>query len=99
MPVYRLKPGEPGFIHLKLSGRGSKRPPAPCAARTWIEGKDERCGCMSGFLCDHELSDGKTCDAPLCDVHARLVGMNRHLCPRHFEEHRARQRDLFNTVK
>lgn len=97
MPVYRQQAGRPGFMHIKLGGRGSKNPPAPCVARAWIEGKDERCACISGFLCDHELSNGQTCDAPLCDAHAHQVAKNRHLCPGHFAAYREREPDLFSA--
>lgn len=83
-------------MHIKLSGRGAKNPPAPCVARAWIEGKDERCACISGFLCDQELSDGRTCDAPLCDAHAHQLAKNRHLCPGHFAAYREPQLDLFS---
>jgi hypothetical protein len=41
---------------------------------------------ISGYLCDHELEGGKTCDAPLCDDHAHEVGKDRHYCPRHARE-------------
>lgn len=39
-------------------------------------------------LCDYPLrgaKKGKTCDAPLCDAHAREVGPNQHYCPPHVE--------------
>lgn len=28
------------------------------------------CAMLSEYLCDWPMGDGKTCDAPLCDVHA-----------------------------
>jgi ribosomal protein L44E len=34
-------------------------------------------------LCDHELPNGKTCDAAMCDKHAASVGEDRDLCPVH----------------
>lgn len=47
------------------------------------------CGRPSTKLCDYplssrgELADGKTCDAPMCDAHARNAGPNKDLCPEH----------------
>lgn len=39
-------------------------------------------GCMApgDLLCDWPMGKGKTCDLPLCDVHGREVGENRHFC-------------------
>ena len=31
--------------------------------------------------CDGDLGNGKTCDAPICDKCAALVGPDRDLCP------------------
>lgn len=47
------------------------------------------CGSPSTKLCDARLSPLaqvthiKTCDAPMCDVHAKRVGPDRDLCPDH----------------
>ena len=41
------------------------------------------CSNWSIRLCDFELAAGKTCDAPLCHVHAKCVGLDRDLCPAH----------------
>jgi hypothetical protein len=41
------------------------------------------CGRPSTKLCDGPGPDGETCDAPLCDDHARRIGRNRDLCPVH----------------
>jgi hypothetical protein len=44
------------------------------------------CSCQSTKLCDFPLTGeeaGKTCDAPICDVHATSVGSNRDYCPPH----------------
>ncbi len=68
-------------IHIKFGGRG--KPPAPCAARVGVEGEQRRCCDISAYLCDWELSEGATCDAPLCTAHAHQVGKNRHYCPTH----------------
>lgn len=85
MPYYRI-PGV-GMVHLNLGGKLRKNPPAPCAARipngSPIVGSTMRCCAISSFLCDWVLVDGKTCDAPLCEEHARAVGPDRHLCPTH----------------
>lgn len=38
------------------------------------------------FACDWPFADGKTCDAPLCEYHARQIGEDRHLCAHHYAE-------------
>lgn len=80
MPFYRVN-GQ--MVHLNLGGKLRKNPPRPCCAPIEVGGKRARCGGISGFLCDHKNSDGSTCDAPLCDVHAKPVGNDVHLCPIH----------------
>lgn len=78
MPFYRVNGV---MVHM----RGTKLP-AACVARITYENPvvpSTRCCAISTFLCDFELEDGKTCDAPLCPEHARQVGPDRHLCPRH----------------
>jgi hypothetical protein len=44
------------------------------------------CAHESEFLCDYPVGDGKTCDAPLCDVHAHEVGLETHYCTAHHAE-------------
>lgn len=41
------------------------------------------CGTFATRLCDHHNSDGRTCDAPMCDEHAAHLGANRDFCPLH----------------
>jgi len=78
----------------------TKRHPAapPCAARipngSPVVGSTMRCCAISMFACDWPVGDG-TCDAPLCVEHAHEVGRDRHYCPRHFDEHRANEPELF----
>jgi hypothetical protein len=43
------------------------------------------CGINSGYYCDFPVGEGKTCDAPLCEVHAYEVGENIHYCKGHYE--------------
>lgn len=97
MPVYRTPGG--GSMHIKFSGKLAKNPPAPCAALIPREpltiGGTMRCCAISSFLCDWELSDGKTCDAPLCADHAKEIGRDRHYCPLHLAAHRDAEPDLF----
>lgn len=38
------------------------------------------CGTMSDLLCDWPMGRGKTCDLPMCEGHAREIGIDRHLC-------------------
>lgn len=93
MPWYRVGGT---MCHLKFGGKAAKNPPAPCAARLATTNPivpSIRCAAISTLLCDHELTDGKTCDAPLCPDHAKQVGPDRHLCPRHAEQ-LERQPDL-----
>ena len=75
MPVYRLALG---MVHM----RGT-RLPAPCAAHILLNGQDVPCLAMSAYLCDGLDASNRshTCDAPLCEAHARQIGPNKHLCP------------------
>ena len=43
------------------------------------------CGRAAPLLCDFPTGKGKskTCDAPICERHARTVGSDRHHCPAH----------------
>ena len=41
------------------------------------------CRGLSELACDYPLSDGSTCDAPLCRDCAKEIGPDRHLCPLH----------------
>lgn len=92
MPFYRT---DTGFIHLK-----GTRLPKPCAARMLIDGKDQPCARYSLYLCDGPGQAGKTCDAALCEAHARQIGPNRHLCPQCHLKHRDAdpQRGLFTSL-
>ena len=98
MPFYRIN----GMaVHIKFSGKGAKHPPAPCAARIPVDecsrtvGPTQRCCAISSYLCDWQLVDGRTCDAPLCADHVTEVGANRHYCPLHLAEHRDAEPELF----
>ena len=77
MPFYRLKTG---IVHVK-----GTRLPAPCCVRFFwpTTGKEQACMAPSAYLCDgaNEANRSGTCDAPLCELHARQIGPNRHLCP------------------
>jgi hypothetical protein len=89
MPFYRIGGS---MVHLKLAGKAAKNPPAPCCARLVSANPivpSRRCMAISAYLCDHELSDGKTCDAPLCEEHAQEIGPDRHLCPLHARDREA----------
>lgn len=87
MPFYRINGA---IVHIKFGGK--KRPPAPCVAPIGVDAA--RCCGISQFLCDWPLSDGKTCDAPLCPVHAHEVGKNRHYCHIHHAQHLHQQPQL-----
>lgn len=85
-------------VHLKLSGKAAKNPPAPCCAATMRSGLRVRCEGISTFLCDWPVDNeraGGTCDAPLCAEHAHQVGPDRHYCHRHFALHAETNPELF----
>ncbi len=94
MPFYRFPMG---MVHL----RGTKLPPS-CGARVLIDGREQVCMAISAFLCDGPNSANRsgTCDAPLCEIHARQIGPNRHLCPACLLAHRDAdpQRGLFTSL-
>lgn len=86
VPYYRI---DGTMVHLNLGGKLRKNPPAACRARhTWSNNGIARyhCCAMATLLCDHQLSDGTTCDMPLCAEHAHEAGPDRHLCPTHRNE-------------
>lgn len=41
------------------------------------------CDQPAPFLCDWKVGGGKTCDLPICPVHAEEVAEDKHLCPKH----------------
>ncbi len=94
MPFYRTPTG---MVH--MHGRNL---PALCGARVLIAGHEQICMVASDFLCDGPDTTGqrKTCDAPLCEAHARQIGSNQHLCPSCFLKHRDAdpQRGLFTSL-
>lgn len=92
MPFYRIGGS---MAHLKLSGKGSKNPPAPCCAPMLLDGKRVRCCAVSTLLCDWPLEGGGTCDAPLCPEHGTEVAPDKHLCPRHLAQRDREAPQLF----
>lgn len=52
------------------------------------------CGREAVALCDWKVKERKsgTCDAPVCDRHAKNVARGKHLCPTHQEAYQAWQR-------
>lgn len=65
---------------------------------------DANCSDVSANLCDFPVSDGKTCDMPLCHAHSFEVAPNTHYCPGHalmwreFRESGGVTRELENVV-
>lgn len=65
---------------------------------------DSNCGDVGEYLCDFPVSDGKTCDMPVCHGHAFEVSPGLHYCPGHttmWREFRAAggvERELANVV-
>ena len=41
------------------------------------------CDQVATLLCDWKIGGGKTCDLPICAVHAEEVAEDKHLCPKH----------------
>lgn len=41
------------------------------------------CDKVAPFLCDWKTGDHKTCDLPICAIHAEEVAADKHLCPTH----------------
>lgn len=94
MPWFRINGMN---VHMKLGGAKSKQP-KPCVAL--IPALTHRagtmhCRCISAFLCDWKVSDGRSCDAPLCADHAHQVGPDEHLCPIHLAANRTAEPELF----
>jgi len=81
-------------VHLKLSGKAKRSPPAQCVARVKRDGRAARCCGISTLLCDWPV-EGGTCDAPLCPEHGVEVARDRHFCPTHLAQHRAAEPELF----
>lgn len=85
MPFYRVH--GLGLVHMKISGKAE----APCRD-LWPQDPRQPCMAISAFLCDWPVGDeGKTCDKPLCEVHAHEVGKNRHYCALHLQMHKEQQ--------
>jgi len=73
-----------------------------------------RCGRQADFLCDWKVPERKsgTCDAPICQTHAREVAPEKHLCVFHshafdlwrrkhpdFDLRKGEQIKLFDQIK
>lgn len=43
------------------------------------------CAAVGDLLCDFPVAEGKTCDRPMCDDHAREIGPNLHYCEAHYQ--------------
>ncbi len=62
------------------------------------------CGDVGSNLCDYPVGKGKTCDRPICDLHAHEIGPNMHYCATHhaewqkFRESGGVTRELENVV-
>lgn len=67
--IRKSKDGQ--FIAVVCS-RGVKRVP-----------KCRWCDKQSTKLCDYPISKMRTCDAPVCDDHAKHQGQNLDTCPEH----------------
>lgn len=75
MPWYRI--GQ-GMVHLKLSGKAKKNPPAACPFFVTIKGERVRCMAMAPYLCDW-----LGCDVPICEDHRLSLGPDLDVCPTH----------------
>ena len=97
MPWYRV---HGTMVHIRMTNTKKRPAPAPCCAPipnpSKEAGKPEvRCMAISTYLCDWPLDGGGTCDAPLCEEHARLIAPDRHLCPRHVKQRDDERPQLF----
>jgi hypothetical protein len=92
VPFYRA-PGL-GLVHMKIGGK-DRAPPCRAPFEWQHQGVTHHHCCRpSGFACDAPVGDrGETCDMPLCEDHAKQIGKDRHLCPKHAAE--APQTELF----
>lgn len=45
----------------------------------------EKCGDVSGFLCDYPVGEDKACDLPLCQSHAYETAPEIHYCLGHLK--------------
>lgn len=79
-------------VHIKMSGKAQ----LPCCAVVERDGRRQRCAGISSMLCDYPLTEGGTCDAPLCADHAHQVGQDRHLCQIHRALEQHGQREMFS---
>ena len=65
---------------------------------------DANCGDVGTLLCDFPVSNGKTCDMPLCDAHAFEAAPEIHYCHGHalmwreFREGGGVKKELENVV-
>ena len=65
---------------------------------------DSGCADVAANLCDYPVSDGRTCDMPLCRSHSFEAAPNVHYCPGHtvlwreFRESGGVKRELENVV-
>lgn len=41
------------------------------------------CDRIAPYLCDWKVGHNKTCDLPICKIHAEQVAQDKHLCPKH----------------
>lgn len=83
MPFYRIN----GMtVHM----RGTRLPPA-CTAAVGLQTSDGAartiCAAPSGFQCDWDIGQNRTCDRHVCHAHAHQVGKNKHYCPAHRQQH------------
>lgn len=73
MPCIPMKVG--GISAIVCTGRGRQK----CC----------RCGAPANLVCDWKVGNGKTCDQPICTVHAEEPAPNKHLCEEHQVAYRA----------
>lgn len=59
-----------------------------CGGRKRHRQRCSSCGLKCDYLCDWKVGGGKTCDVPICGIHALEVAANKHLCPDHQRAYR-----------
>lgn len=87
------------IINMKGGGRGFL-----CGNLDLPHCGDANCMDVGEYLCDFPVSNGKTCDMPLCHGHAFEAAPNIHYCPGHalmwreFRESGGVKQELENVV-
>ena len=70
-----------------VSGQGKDRVVGIVCSRKREIRKCAFCGRPADYLCDYPVSEGKTCDKPICKKCKTIVGIDFDYCPTHAKEY------------